>query len=294
MDLCKAMRIRRSERTYLNKPVPKDIFDRLIDTFDQSDRLNDLGLRLLPMAAGLVEHAMTGLIGSYGSIKNAPVWVIGISEDGENYQENFGFAMERYILECAREGLGTCWVGGFFKTSLLEAAVPKDENERIVCISPVGYAASRRFAERTMRSLGGLNVRKPLNERVFAERWGNPATEYLASRNKLLEVFELARWVPSSSNAQPCHYIVDDDRIVICVRTSLKRKYPKIVAKGTGMNFDFQGIDAGIGMSHVHLAAHELGITGKWTLEINELELREKYRFPEDARIIGTFDFEGI
>jgi nitroreductase len=294
MDLCKAMRVRRSVRTYLARPVSEGLLDRLLETFDRSDRLNNLGLRLLPMEARLVEHAMTGLIGSYGSIKNAPLWIIGISEDGEGYQENFGFGMERFILECTREGLGTCWVGGFFKTSLLETVVPKNENERIVCISPLGYAAPRRFAERTMRALGSLNVRKPLGERVFAQRWGTSATQHLALRYKLREVFELARWAPSASNAQPCHYIVDDERIVISVLTSLRKKYPQIISKGTGMNLDFQGIDAGIGMSHVYLAAQELGIGGKWTLEINELELHERYGIPKDARIVGAFNFKGI
>jgi nitroreductase len=276
----------------MNKPVPEELLNRLIEAFDNSYRLNKLGLRLLPMESGVVGHAMTGLMGSYGHMKNPPIWVIGISEDGKNYQENFGYAMEQFILECTREGLGTCWVGGFFKISLLEEAVPKDKDERIVCISPVGYTASRRFSERSMRALGRLNVRKPLHERVFTEHWGNPATQYLASKNNLLEVFELARWAPSASNAQPCHYIVDDERIVISVLTSLQKKYPKFVAKGKAMNFNFQGVDAGIGMAHVFSAAQELGIRGEWTLEIDEPELRKKHRFPDDARIVGAFDYK--
>ncbi len=290
MNLCEAMRVRKSDRTYLTKPVPEDLLIRLIDIFDTSDRLNTLNLRLLKMESSLVEHAMTGLIGNYGHIKNAPIWVIGISEHGKNYQENFGFAMERIILECTCEGLGTCWVGGFFKTSLLEKAVPKDKNERIVCISPVGYAASRRIGERTMRSLGGLNVRKPLSERVFTGKWGNPATNYLSSSSDLLEIFELARWAPSASNTQPCHYMVDSKRIVISVLTSLQKKYPRIVEKGKGMSIDFQGVDAGIGMAHIYLAAKEFGIKGEWHLEFNESEIRKEYKIPGEARIVGVFE----
>ena len=87
--------------------------------------------------------------------------------------------MEQFILDCTRERLGTCWVGGFFKVSKLEQLVPKSESERIVCISPVGYPMNRRTAEVVMRSLGGLNTRKPLRERVFHLKWGTPATEYL-------------------------------------------------------------------------------------------------------------------
>ena len=292
MNILEAMRTRRSDRTYLDKPVPEALLKRLIEAFDKSQRLNALGLRLLPMEPDRVEHAMTGLIGSYGRIKNAPVWVIGLSEDGKHHQENFGFAMEQFILECTREGLGTCWVGGFFKTSLLEEVVPKGKNERIECISPVGYAAARRLGETSMRVLGGLNSRKPLSERVFENRWGNPATEYLSSRKNLREVFELARWAPSSSNHQPCHYIVSDQKIVLCVLPSLKKKYPAIVEKGKGMNFDLQGIDAGIAMSHVALAGEQLGIRGGWTMSVSESELKAKHQLPGEARVIGVFDYE--
>jgi nitroreductase len=238
-----------------------------------------------------VEHAMTGLVGSYGRIRNAPLWVIGVSEEGAHHQENFGFAMEQFILECTREGLGTCWVGGFFKISLLEEAVPKGGNERIECISPVGYAAPRRLGESSMRVLGGLNSRKPLSERVFEDRWGNPATTFLASRKNLLEVFELARWAPSSSNHQPCHYMISDRRIVLCVLPGLHKKYPGFIEKGKGMNVDFQGIDAGIAMAHVALAGEKLGIPGKWTLETDGPALRKQHRLPDDARIIGTYEF---
>ncbi len=291
MDILEAMRVRRSERTYLDKPVSQADLTPLLEMFEQSLRLNSLGLRLIPMDPAQVEYAMTGLIGSYGRIKNAPIWVIGISEEGPHHQQNFGYAMEQFILECTRQGLGTCWVGGFFKTSLLEEAVPKKGNELIECISPVGYAATRRIAERSMRLLGGLNSRKPLSERVFEGRWGKPATEYLASRNNLRQVFELARWAPSSSNHQPCHYVVSDGRIVISVLPALLRKYPGIVADGKSMNYDFQGIDAGIAMAHVFLAARELGLPGQWALDVDAPALKKEHEIPADARIIGVFDF---
>jgi len=292
MDLREAMRKRKSVRTYINKSVPENLLTRLINIFNTSDRLNTLKLRLMKMESSLIEHAMTGLIGNYGRIKNAPIWVIGISEEGKNYKENFGFAMERFILECTREGLGTCWVGGFFKVSLLEDTVSKDENEQIVCISPVGYAAPRRLGERSMRTLGRLDTRKPLNDRVFTEKWGNPATDLLSLNEDLLDIFESARWAPSASNLQPCHYIIDSEAIVISVKTSLRQKYPKILDKDKGMNFDFQGIDAGIGMAHIYLASKEYGINGEWRFEFNEPAIRDKYNIPNDARIVGVFDFQ--
>jgi len=294
MDICEAMMVRRSVRTYSNKQMPDEMLSRLAEFFNKTDRLNDLSVRLVLMPAREVEHAMTGLVGSYGSIKNAPIYAIGISEKGENDQVNFGFATEQFILECTREGLGTCWIGGFFKASLLDQAVPKNDNERIICVSPLGYGAKRRFAERTMRALGGLNTRKPLAERVFYNRWGQPATEFLTSRPKLLQTFELARWAPSASNKQPCHYVVDQSLIVLAILGSPQSNYPSFVMRGRPRHLNYPRIDAGIAMCHIHLAAKELGIKGKWTLDFVEPTLRKKYRIEDDAQIVGVFEFEGL
>jgi nitroreductase len=292
MELLEAMRVRRSVRTYLSKAVPQDVLDSLIRTFDKTERLCDLRVTLNPMRSEVVAPAITGLIGSYGSIKNAPLWIIGISQEGPYYQENFGFRMEQFILECTRAGLGTCWVGAFFKKSVLDQVVTKEKNEQIICISPVGYAADRRLIERSMRSIGGLNTRKPLNERVFHGQWGIPATEYLSSRKELLKIFELARWAPSGTNQQPCHYVIDDKRIVIAVLTSLYRAYPKFITRDTGMSTNFQPIDAGIAMSHVHLAARELGMAGRWSLDFDESALRTRYQLPTDAKPVAVFSFK--
>jgi nitroreductase len=291
MDILEAMRSRKSVRTYRSQEIPRDLLDALMSRFDKSQRLNDLRVRLALMRGDEVGPAMTGLVGSYGAIKNAPHWAIGISEDGVHYGENFGFRMEQFVLDCTLEKLGTCWVGGFFKVSKLDQLVPKAKGERIVCISPLGYPMNRRTAEVVMRSLGGLNSRKPLRERVFHEQWGVPAVEYLSSRKNLLELFELARWAPSASNRQPCHYLVDDDRIVIVVLTSLHREYPKLLTQGTGMSTNFQPIDAGIAMSHIYLAARALGIAGSWTLTFDEGALRARYQVPEEAIMMGVFNF---
>jgi nitroreductase len=292
MNILEAMRVRRSARTYTGEPVDESTIKELVAFLDRSERLCDLKLRFVPMAQDAVGDAMTGVIGSYGAIRNAPFWMIGLSEEGPNDQVNFGYAMEQWVLECTRQGFGTCWVGGFFKMSELAKKVAIDPGERIVCISPFGQAAPRRLGEKAMRTLGGLNRRKPLAERVFHEKWGVPATRYLADKPELGQVFELALWAPSASNKQPCHYIVDDERIVILVLTSLQTKYPDFIAGDRAEDLNFQRVDAGIAMAHVQLAVKELGIGGKWSLEFDESGLRKQYKITPEAKIIGVFDFK--
>jgi len=292
MNLLEAMRVRRSDRSFLDTPVPPETINHLLTTFAETERLNDLRLKLLPFPAKQVDAAMTGLVGSYGKIKNAPLWMIGISQDGPQYQENFGFVTERFILECTREGLGTCWVGGYFKMSVLEKAMKKEVGERIVCITPLGYAAPRRLAARSMRAMGRLDNRRPLHEIVFHQQWGRSANDVLAGDAKLREMFEMARWAPSASNMQPWIYLLDEQRIVLALDSKRIRNYPKIIARNRAEGLNFQGVDAGIGMCHIHFAARELGLPGRWTLTGDDRQLREKYDLPPHTIVVGTFVFD--
>jgi nitroreductase len=285
--------IRRSVRTYLKKPIPPELLGRVEKAFEDAERLNNVAVRLTMEPAERVEHAMTGLVGSYGSMKNAPAYAVGISGEGPNDRVNFGFVMEQFILECTRAGMGTCWVGGFFKKSLMENAVTLNPGERIICVSPVGYSAERRIGERTMRTLGGLNTRRPLNERVFFGRWGQPATQYLNGRPDFEKLFEAARWAPSASNRQPVHFVMDAERIVATVLTTLAAKYMSVLGSDRSEKLDFQEVDAGIAMAHISLAAEHLGITGTWKLDFTDISLRNRYGIPAEAKIIGVFEFDG-
>jgi nitroreductase len=267
------------------------MLDECLGCFDAFEGLTDAKVRLLPMEDKAVESAMTGIIGNYGMMKNAPVWVIGLSDESDYYKENFGFRMERFILECTRKGLGTCWIGGFFRMSDLERLVPKQPDEYIVCISPVGYATHRRLIERSLRVIGGLNTRRSLAERVFAERWGSSAAALIEANRPLSEVLECARWSPSASNRQPCHYILHERSIIITLLKSLNGTYPSIITKGNNMGGYFQPIDAGIAMLHLHLAAREKGMPGKWSLKFDEKSLRDRCALPDDARIVAEFRY---
>jgi nitroreductase len=291
MDILEAMLTRRSVRTYDPAPVAPDVLDRVRRAFDAADRLTGTPVRLLLLPAERVAHAMTGLVGSYGSMKDPPTYAIGISREGPDDQVNFGFVMEQFVLACTREGLGTCWVGGFFKKSRMDRAVPLEAGERIICVSPVGRAKERRLAERTMRSLGKLNARKPMSELVFAKRWGDPATAVLASRPALSQVFDAARWAPSGSNGQPVRYVLDDNGITVCLLRPVLARYAGLLGTDHAEGLDFRGVDAGIAMAHVHLAARHLGIPGNFATAFDGPAIAQRLGVPDGVRVVGVFEF---
>jgi nitroreductase len=292
MQMLEALRVRRSVRTYKSDPVDETVLAEVLGSVGDLPQLSDQKIRLEAYSAEVLEPAMTGLVGSYGKILNPPMYLVGIVEHGEHDQECLGFVMERAIIECTRKTLGTCWIGGFFKRSKMEGLVKLSPDERIVAVTPVGTAAKRRFIERSMRTVGGLDQRQPLSERVFADRWEQPADSVLAANAKLKELFEIARWVPSASNKQPCHYIIEKDRISLFVRQSLIGKYPKWAMSDRAEDLNFQGVDAGIAMCHVHLAAKELDIPGQWTFDFDGPEFVGRCALPADARPIAVFNFQ--
>ncbi len=290
MNNIEAIFTRKSDRTYLEKAVPEKLVEKLLAAYETYPRLNDLRQRLVVMPTKKVQAAMTGIVGSYGSMKNPPLYAIGISERGKNDQVNFGHIFEQFILECTKESLGTCWIGGFFKKSRLSHLIPMDANERIICVSPFGYAAKRRFSERTMRALIRADGRKPFDTRFFHKKWGQGAAAHLPDQAPFRKLLETARWSPSASNAQPCHFVYDNQHIVLSVLTTLQKDYPTFIKKDRAEDLNFQNVDAGIAMAHIELAAQELGMSGRWTMDIDDNEVRDKYAIVPEARIIGIFE----
>lgn len=103
------------------------------------------------------------------AIAGAPV-VIAVCADPDSsgrrdgleyFMLDIGICFQQLMLEAWNQGLGTCWVGWFEEDKAKEVlGVP--ENIRLVAMTPLGYPAV--YPDATPR--------KPLEEIVFRERWG--------------------------------------------------------------------------------------------------------------------------
>lgn len=197
-------------------------------------------------------------LGTYGFIKGAESYLIGVLDKTEKDALEFGYLFEKLILFVTDLGLGSCWLGGTFKKSDFEKSLSLKENEYIPIVSPVGYAADkRRLTEAAMRSFVGAANRKPRSELFFDGSVSKPLTEEAAAPYS--SALELVRLAPSASNKQPWRVIKDEKGLhfFLC-RT-----------KGYGVpSYDVQLNDLGIAKCHFELCATELGLSGSWqTLE---------------------------
>ena len=125
------------------------------------------------------------------------------------------------------------------------------------CVSPVGHprVGRRSFIDATLRRGAGSDARKPWSELFFDGRLGVPLAP--AEAGPLETALELLRRAPSASNRQPWRVVRGADGLHLLLARS--PGYGRLLA------FDLQRVDMGIAMSHLALAASELGRLGSWT-----------------------------
>ena len=251
-DWHRAIFSRRSRRTFAARPVEHEKLDRL--------RTVCRDFRPFPGArAELVlrspENVFKGLIGRYGRVNGAPHYIAFIGDmEASRVQEATGYMGEGVILEATALGLGSCWVGGFFRADAVGRDLALARNERVLSITPVGYPVSREdFSERMLEGLAGSRRRKSLTELVLEGR-ASGWTE---------KAIEAARLAPSARNRQPWRFRVQDSSII--VTEDGKPSLPGISKR----------LDCGIAMLHLELGARAAGVTGSWEF----LESPEVARF---------------
>jgi nitroreductase len=193
------------------------------------------------------ESVFKGIIGSYGKIKDASAFIAFIGNmDGPFVQEEVGYTGEGIILETTALGLDTCWVGGFFRPEIAGSLVKVSNNERVLAVTPVGYAREfESWEEKSMTRFGRSHNRLPLSKLVR----GLPRQKWPGWVNVSLEA---ARLAPSAANRQPWGFDVQEDGITVFVRTG-----------GPEFNVS-KRLDCGIAMLHLEVAAADCGRRGQW------------------------------
>lgn len=192
-----------------------------------------------------VDKVAAGIIGSYGRVSGAPCYLAFIGRmDSGRVQECVGYTGEALVLEATSLGLSTCWVGGLFKPDVVSSRLELGENEKVICISPVGYPKARpSLTDRTFKALAGSARRKPLKELVEGGR---------VPEGEVKTAVEAARLSPSASNRQPWRFRVEDRSVTVL--TDSDKKEWKLSRR----------LDCGIAMLHFELGARAAGLAGEW------------------------------
>lgn len=235
-DLYKAVPKRISVRNYKKEMLSKEDEGYLNEKIQYVNNLN-MGVKAYLINQNN-DDIFTGIVGSYGKIKNAPNYFMLVGDTAnENIQGFIGYLGEYLVLECESRNIGTCWVAGTFKKSKLTNEVRINSNEKLYCVISVGYSENGEsdIARRA------LNAKK----RKSLEKIMINYEEYLKVPEFIKESIQYAKIAPSAINRQPWKFKVSDNTIEL------------IVDKGI-INIDkfeeSKKLDLGIALFHIIVA----------------------------------------
>ena len=203
----------------------------------------------LDFAAGSGGQSRSGRLGTYGFIRNARLFVAGAitRSAAQDHLYDYGYSLQKVVIELTRRGLGTCWLQAF-ERGRLRQELGVQPGEVVPAVVVCGHpAATESRRTRVVKSLAGSARRKPWSALFFETASGSPLADPFAA-GPFREPLEAVRLAPSGTNRQPWRVFAD-------------------LAAGT---FDFYvkgrpAVDLGIAMAHFALVMGESGFAGQWT-----------------------------
>ena len=215
------------------------------------------------MAATPEDSAALKGLGTYGFIKGATAFIVGAIKPGDSGDmEDYGYLLERAVLEATDLGLGTCWLGGTFTRSSFAKRIGARPDEVIPAVVAAGYPAEGSHKHWVRRSAGSEH-RLPFERLFFEDSPSTPLDPHLTAG--LADMLEVVRWAPSASNKQPWRLVRRGRSWHFYLQRT--KGYGKGVFSSLVLKADLQRVDMGIAMCHFELAARELGMGGRWVVE---------------------------
>ncbi|MEN8242477.1 MAG: nitroreductase family protein [Chloroflexota bacterium] len=203
-------------------------------------------------------------LGTYGYIKNPPGFIIGATRPAELDLEDYGYQMEKIILEATRLGLGTCWLGGTFTKSSFHQKISAEADELVPAVTALGLPADRRrWIEIIRRRDQNIERREPFETLFFEGDFSHPLVKSRAGEYAV--PLEMVRQAPSASNKQPWRIVRDGSRSHLYLQRTPGYRDDALVKWVTVA--DMQRLDMGIAMLHYQLSAEEIGLAGDWKRE---------------------------
>jgi nitroreductase len=254
MKTFELIKLRRSVRTYKKEAINENHI-HLIRRYlkDHSGNRGPFG-----HAINLQEIAIDNpkKFGTYGIIKNPPMYIAGTCEKTDLALVDFGYIFEKMIIDLTDEELGTCWMAGTFKRSEFESEVQIGDLEIMPAVTPVGYFEDKRTFESVMRKVVKADNRTDFSKMFFLENFKTPLKEDQAFMFK--SPLESVRLGPSASNKQPWRALVSEDLKKVHFYLEETPNYNK------ALGFPVQMIDMGIALYHFEAVCRELHIDGKF------------------------------
>lgn len=258
MNIIEAIEARYSVRNYDGlelTPTDIDIINNLLSNPFKGPFGNNARFILVEKPVVKLNEKLR--LGTYGFITNAQYFIAGAIEKFEYSETDYGYILEKIILELTAKDFGTCWLGGTFNRKDYKTLLRTNEKEIIPAVTPVGYAANKK----TIRERLGLKFTdgstRYLFETLFFEDYCNNPLKY-DEKDPYMIALEMVRMAPSAVNKQPWRVIKQNNKYHFFINRSFLNFSKKV---------DLQKIDLGIALCHFHLTLQHFNKKGKWHIK---------------------------
>ncbi len=170
MDIHETIRLRKSVRAFLDRPVSDETLARVMDAARLAPSArNGQEWRFVVVRDGATRERIAREAARQPFIGTAAILLAACAEtDGRimrcgqaAYPIDVAIAMDHLSLAAVAEGLGTCWIGSFDE-SLVKQILGIPDAIRVVQLMPLGYPADTGPVAK---------IRLPLEQIVHHERW---------------------------------------------------------------------------------------------------------------------------
>ena len=156
MDAMECLRTRRSIRNFLDKEVPKEVIEDVIDAGRLAPTANNVQPWEFIVVTDKEMRKNLANVTDWGKfIADAPVCVVVVCKETKYYLEDGSAATENIMLAARAYGVGTCWVAGDKKPyagKILDMlGVPSDY--KLISLIAAGYPRVEADAPHGKRNL---------------------------------------------------------------------------------------------------------------------------------------------
>ena len=168
METFDAVRTVLAVRSYTDQPVPSEIVRKIVESahLTASSSNKQPWHFIVVQDREMLRQLGEVLSGNGPYIADAPLAIAVVIDRTPSAVSDGSRAVQSMLLTAWSEGLGGNWVGGVGPNAGARPILGIPEDRDILAILPIGYPTSR--------SGKGQKNRKPFDEVVYDERWGQP------------------------------------------------------------------------------------------------------------------------
>lgn len=170
MDVAKAIRDRRSVRSYEKKGIPQDVLLKVLEAARLAPSANNRQpWRFVVVREAAKRAALAKAAKEQQFVAEAPVVIAAVALEPARvmtcgvptYAVDLAIAVDHITLAAVDQGLGSCWIGAFYQEDVKKILKIPDEY-KVAALLTLGYP----------RDQARFKNRKPLEEIVCYDSWG--------------------------------------------------------------------------------------------------------------------------